>query len=225
MTRRLRGPARRLATGQGMVEFAIVVPVLMFLILSVVQLVLLYRAKATVDYAALEAARAGAVHGASKDKIEAGFARGITPLFATDSSVGGAMAAWGRAKGETWRYADIEIISPSRAAWNEFRELQHDGRYALPNDSLAFRSNRVGRSGVNVQDANVLKIKVTYRYPLVVPFVGWVLKGKSERIKVDSPVERARMQALMYDDRLPIESYAIVRMQSPIGERAAQRLP
>lgn len=214
MNRRLRPYApRRDAGGQSMVEFIVAAPVLFFLILSLVQFVLLYRIKATLDYAALEAARAGAVHGADKDAMNEGLARGMTPLFAHKTTPLELERAFGESRIQMGLFGKIEVINPTRAAWNEHREKQYDGEYALPNDSLAFRNDRVGRSGVNVQDANILKIRVTYQAPLVVPFVSWVLGGKSEYLKAGT-FEGSPLNVITH--RLPIESYAIVRMQSPI---------
>lgn len=214
-----RNPRRGMA-GQSTVEFIIAAPVALFLILCIIQLVLLYRAKSTLDFATLEAARAGAVHGAKMGEIKQGLAEGLTPLFATQASMGGVAMAFGKAKLEVLNplYTEVKIISPTAAMVNEHRERQHNGRYALPNDNLAFRSARIGRTGVNVQDANILKIKVTYHYPLVVPFVGWVIKGSSELIRRSNPLDRVslRPDPLGGHDRLAIESYAIVRMQSPI---------
>ncbi|RMH93889.1 hypothetical protein EBB59_04065 [Lysobacter pythonis] len=202
--------------GQSIVEFIIAVPVLLFLVLATVQFVLFYRAKSTLDYAALEAARAGAVHGAKMSEIKKGLAQGLTPLFTTESSLAGISKARAKAGYEVNHplYTKVEIISPTRAMWNEHKERQYNGRYALPNDNLSFRDARVGRSGVNVQDANILKVKVTYQYPLVVPFVGWVLQGKSLFVKSSNAFDNGGLHRL--SGRLPIESYAIVRMQSPI---------
>lgn len=216
MSPRLRSyTPRRDAGGQSMVEFIIAAPVLLFLILSIVQFVLLYRIKATLDYAALEAARAGAVHGADKSEMKNGLARGMTPLFAHKTSMTELETAYLKAKAEMALFGKVEVINPTRSAWNEHKEKQYNGQYALPNDSLAFRSDSVGRSGVSVQDANILKIRVTYQAPLVVPFVSWVLKGKSEYLK-SGTFEGSPLNPIT--DRLPIESYAIVRMQSPIYE-------
>lgn len=199
-----------------MVEFIIAAPVLMFLILSIVQFVLLYRIKATLDYAALEAARAGAVHGADKGEMQKALARGMTPLFAHKTTPLELERAYAEARGKLFGFSKIEVINPTKAAWNEHKERQYKGEYALPNDSLAYRSDSVGRSGVSVQDANILKIRVTYDAPLVVPFVSWVLKGKSEYLQTGT-FETSPLNT--FTDRLRIESYAIVRMQSPIYER------
>lgn len=206
----------RETSGQSMVEFIIVVPVVLFMILFVVQAVMLYRIKATLDYAALQAARAGAVSGADRGRMREGLARGMTPLFTHGKDVTALHTGYYKARADMLIHSNIDVISPTRQAWSEFREKQHNGREALPNDNLAFRSSHVGASGVNVQDANILKIRVTYQAPLVVPFVGLVLGGRSAYLESgtfeSSPINRLT-------GRLPIESYAIVRMQSPVYER------
>lgn len=213
MRRRNPGVRRTHAGGQAMVELLIAAPVVFFMILMVVQMVLLYRIKSTLDYAALMTARAGAVSGLSHDDMNIAFAKGMTPLYTHKTGMLELGKAYAKARADLFLFGDITVVNPTRAAWNEFKERQYNGQYALPNDSLAYRSHAVGSSGVNVQDANLLKVKVTYDAPLVVPFVGWVLGGKSQYLKAGT-FESSPLTTLTR--RLRIESYAIVRMQSPI---------
>jgi hypothetical protein len=207
--------SRRSMRGQSMVELVIITPVLLFLLLSVIQAVLLYRMKSTLDYAALMVARTGAVTGVDRGEMQKSFAKGMMPLYSKDTGQVALEIAYGKAYADlnVLRRGHITVINPTRAAWSDFKERQYNGKYALPNDTLAYRSNAVGSSGVNVQDANILKVKVVYDAPLVVPFVGWVLGGKSQYLKPGT-FESSTLQPLT--NRLPIESYAIVRMQSPI---------
>lgn len=210
-------PRRRMA-GQSMIELLIVAPLVFFFILVTIQFVILYRIKATLDYAAFEAARAGAVNGANKSAMEEGLAKGLTPLFTTGKSLAALETGYLKAQLAVQNplFTQLEVISPTRAAWNDHKERQWNGRYALPNDNLSFRSTAIKASGVNVQDANILKIKVTYHVPLVVPFVGLVLRGDSALLEAGmfepSPANR-------FTGRLPIESHAVVRMQSPIFDQ------
>ncbi len=220
--------------GQSLPEFLIVVPIFIFLMLLIFQLVLVYRAKSTLDYATLMAARAGAVSNARIGEMKDGLARGLTPLYATETGVAGLTKAWLKTKADLVLNAKIEIISPTKASWNEFKERQYDGRQALPNDNLAFRDHAIGASGVNVQDANILKIRVTYDYPLIVPFVDRVMRGDSEYVKSDGFFDPANVDMkspvlsgpiLGNHFRIPLESYAIVRMQSPIYQTETRHLP
>lgn len=208
--------------GQSLLEFCIVVPAFIFLVLVIFQFVLIYRAKTLLDFAALQAARAGAVSGVDASQMRSALETGMAPLYASSPDVAGAAAA--RAKVEVlWKNPllspRIEVISPTRAAYSEFRERQNDGRWALPNDNLAFRSANIGGSGVSVQDANILKIKVTYPMPLIVPFADRVIAGLSDLL---TEGESYRPASMLIEDpltghrRMPIESYAIVRMQSPV---------
>lgn len=57
MRANLRPPARQ--HGQAAVEFIVIAPLLLFFCLGILQFALLYQAKATLDYATLQAAREG----------------------------------------------------------------------------------------------------------------------------------------------------------------------
>ncbi len=219
MTARLA--SARQQSGQSLVEFCIVVPAFLFLILVTLQLVLIYRAKATLDYATFQAARAGATSGVDRAKMQSALAFGLTPLLTASPDVGGVARARVKAELETRLFANIDVISPTRAAFNEYRERQYDGRYALPNDNLAFRADGVGASGLSVQDANLLKIRVTYQLPLIVPFADRVIAGLSALL---TEGESYRPPSMLIEEpvsghrRLPIESQAVVRMHSPIHD-------
>lgn len=151
--------------GQSLPEFLVAIPLFLFLLLLIFQLVLIYRAKTTLDYAALEAARAGAVHGADPARMRAALAKGLAPLYASDPGVGGLFEALVKANADMLLNANIEVISPTQEAWDAYNEPQYDGSPALPNDNLAFRPTDVAGGGVSIQDANILKIKVDYDFP------------------------------------------------------------
>lgn len=216
-------------SGQSLPEFLVVVPVFLFLILLIFQLVLIYRAKTTLDYATLEAARRGAVHGASIAEMHKGLAQGMTPLYATEADVTGVALAYGKAREDLRINSGIEVISPRRATWNAHKERQYDGSDAIPNDSLSFRARDIRGGEVNVQDANLLKIRVTYHYPLVVPFVDLVLRGRSNYVPADGLLDPANVPLrhplrggpwMGNHYRIELEAHAVVRMQSPIRDAA-----
>lgn len=57
-------------------------------------------------------------------------------------------------------------------------EAPEDADKEIPNDNLMYRSVDAGaNSGMNVQDANILKIRVTYCAKLIVPLVNRVIYG------------------------------------------------
>lgn len=214
-------------SGQSLPEFLIVVPVFLFLLLLIFQMILIYRAKTTLDYAVLEAARRGATHGASIGEMRKGLVQGLTPLYATSTGVSGVAEAYAKARVDLQFNSQIEIISPTRAMWDAYAERQYDGGRALPNDGLAFRGREISAGNVTVQDANLLKIRVVYYYPLVVPFVDRVLRGRSDYVHSDgifdpinvdlrSPWASGPIGGNHY--RMELESFAVVHMQSPIHE-------
>lgn len=64
-----------------MVEFLIIAMALLMLILGTIQFALIYQAKITLNYAAFETARAGAVDNARRWATELAFARALAPLY------------------------------------------------------------------------------------------------------------------------------------------------
>jgi hypothetical protein len=181
------------------------------LLLGIFQAILFYRAKAVVDYAALQAARSGAVHFAEKSAMQDGMLRGLLPLYAHEPGKAEIFEAYAKAKVDLLTgAANIDIISPTQRAFDDWKEKQFDGVEAIPNDSLPFRGDAVGGSGLTVQDANVLKIRVTYKYPLIVPVI-------DRMIGTLDPARSLAKGHKVYS--LSIESQAIVRMQTPIRDR------
>ena len=212
-------PAHR-QRGQSMVEFCIVVPLFLFLLLLILQMVLIYRAKSTLDYATFQAARTGAVNGADPDAMRNRLALGLVPLWTHSPDLGDIAAARAKTQGELLLgHATLEVISPTKQMWNQFRERQYDGRLALPNDTLQYRNRAINpQTNVHIQDANVLRIKAQYDFPLIVPFVDRVIVGAS-RLLSEGPDTRLRRDLISGRYRLPLVSSAEVRMQSPVYEQ------
>ena len=200
--------------GQSITEFLVSMFGFGLLLLALLQVILLGRAKTTVDYAALEAARAGALYGADKGKMQWGLARGLTPLYATATAsptAAGTFEAEWKAYAEVLGFSTIKVLSPTAGSFDDFKEAQYDGTMALPNDTLNFRPTSVGsRGGLSVQDANILKIRVTFSYPLIVPVIDRMI----------GTLDLARTAAQGHNVySLPIIASAMVRMQSPITNR------
>lgn len=198
--------------GQSLTEFLVCIAVLGPMLLGLFQAILLYRAKTVLDYATFQAARSGATNFAQVSAMCDGLAAGLTPLYTHEATATGLLAAKGEAFGDvcTFKAAKITIVSPTQAAFTDWKEAQYDGVAAIPNDSLPFRGSKIGKnSGMTVQDANVLKISVTYKYPLVVPLIDRMIGS------VDVARSAAKERTVY---SLSIASQAIVRMQTPIRD-------
>ncbi len=64
-----------------MVEFLIVLPVMLMLVMGILQFALIYQAKITLNYAAFQTARAGSINNASIDAMQSAFASNMAPLY------------------------------------------------------------------------------------------------------------------------------------------------
>ncbi|MCU7921009.1 MAG: pilus assembly protein, partial [Candidatus Thiodiazotropha sp. (ex Epidulcina cf. delphinae)] len=200
--------------GSAMTETLVSLPLLLLLGLGGLQTALLYDAKTTLNYATFEAARIGAVSHAQSDAMREELGLRLAPLFGGDGSMRKAMAAITRASLDVRDkgFTQIEIINPTIEAFDEFGRDLYDPRtdevrFGIPNGHLRWRSRSIGSSGVNIQDANLLKIKVTYGYKLRVPLMDRLIPALMSRIDPQN--------FIFYTvGRIPITSVATVRMQS-----------
>ena len=70
-------------TAQAMVEFVIIIPVMLMLILGIIQFALIYKAKITLNYATFQTVRAGTLNHASSSSMEKAFTSNMAPLYTT----------------------------------------------------------------------------------------------------------------------------------------------
>ena len=171
---RTRRQGRRLDSGQAIVEYIIIFPVLLILIMGAIQIALIYQAKFTLNYAAFMGARQGALKNANLNSIKDGVAAGLAPLFMRwDGSGAPGLVDLSKARVistiEVFNpmTAKVEIISPTKQAYDDIVAVTKGTE--IPNDNLMYRSG--SGDGMSIQDANLLKIRVTYCVKLVVPFV------------------------------------------------------
>lgn len=226
--------------GQSATEFLIMFPALIFLIFGVIQWGLIYQARSTMNHAVLLAGRAGAMNHGSKAEMRKALAAGLTPLFASDASMSGYTAARDKARTEisVANLATIAVVNPTPQAFADFGQVRLDGRGGasdreIPNDTLTYRNPAPGpTSGLSIQDANLLHLRVTYCYRLIVPVVGRMIHvvsnaltplahslqghGMSDPFGIgDSPAIDPCTRPLIAGPRIRIQSEAVVRMQSP----------
>lgn len=201
--------------GTAIVEAVIALPILLVVILGSIQFGLIYEAKATLNHASLQAARAGAVSHAQPDAIRRGLARGLAPLYSPESSLQGFASTVARINAELLTDARIRILNPTREAFADFSE-DVDGVREIPNDRLHVRSTAIGtQSGLNIQDANILKVEITYGYELKVPLVNWFISRVLLAVRRGGATADAFEQQLLRRTLLPIVATSTVRMQSP----------
>jgi RHS repeat-associated protein len=197
--------------GGATAEFLISVPALLLLGLGGLQTLFFYDAKTTLTYATFEAAREGAVSHAQTQSMRNELGVRLSPIFGGDGSATEALESMAESTLEVNNllFTKIEVLNPTREAFDDFGvNNPANGKRELPNDNLKSRSRAIGaKSGVNIQDANLLKVKVTYGYELKVPVINKILPAI---LKWTDPGNIAYYLA----GRMPMSAVATVRMQS-----------
>lgn len=231
-------PYFRFEQGQSAMEFLVIFPVLVLLTFGTIQFALLYQARATLNHATMLAARAGTLHNGDKDAMRTALATGLAPLFASEANMAGYTTALAKATMETAGMSNmikLDVLNPTSAALNDFGRPRLDGMTGdeLPNDTLNYRTTTIGASSkISVQDANILHVRVTYCYRLIVPVIDRILyatvnasspthvglqaNGMSNPFGTgDEPLIPPCVNPLFSGPRIHIQSEAFVRMQSP----------
>ncbi len=233
--------------GQTFVEYLVILPVLLLLLLGAIQFGFIYQAKSTLNYAAYLAAREGALDAGKKSSMQNALASGLTPLFTHQATPAGVVAGRATAFFETKPIPGINVspskivvLNPTADQFRDFavNSLAGGSGKEIPNDTLSYRKTTLGaKSGVPIQDANILKIRVTYCYQLTVPIADRVIHALSVGINSFTDGHSltefyGRGSALEYflkdpcravntfgkGHRIEIQSEAIVRMQTPFLE-------
>lgn len=230
-------PANAHQSGQALVEYIYVFPILLLLILGAIQFGFIYQTKVTLNYATFVAARQGALNNGKMTEIVEGLTAGMLPLFAHSGNNDNKRdmdllkSAWKLASVQLKdnKLTEITIVNPTAAMYEGFRG-QSEGGSEIPNDNLMYRSSALV-GNVNIQDANLLKVRVTYCYRMAVPILNKLIYN----LAIDPPVTPAigptgadmlaskaagtasgRCTNSPVDEyRIPLTSEAIVRMQSP----------
>jgi hypothetical protein len=124
----------------------------------------------------------------------------------------------------------IERISPPSSAFEDHGVTDPTGKFGgklIPNDHLKYRSSKVkGSSKLSLQDANLLKLRVTYCHPMIVPMISTAIQKLMGVPGPDpDPLDGWQVPTLgsfhencYTEGRMPIVAQAIVRMQTPMKD-------
>ncbi len=233
--------SRRRQSGASLVELIIVVPVFAFLLAGIFEIALMYRTKALLNAATFEAAQQGSLNNALLPRIQDGLAQGMMPLYLRRRNAVGVAAAYAQARLRiATLVGGVRIVSPSRNVFEAFDERQmirttRDSaerlQQVIPNDNLMWRnaqSRNVTVDGqtvpMNVQDANLLKVRTYWCYQLLTPLLDrvlWDLASGRTRLLFGPALneDERRCAALSLatgDFFLAVTSSSVTRMQSPV---------
>jgi len=196
--------------GASLVELVVAAPFLLMMGLGTIQMGLMYHAKTTLNYATFEAARVGSVNHAQVEPMQAELAYRLAPVHGGRGSEESAGAAIARAMVDAAHplFGTVEVINPTSAmfdAWEVEDSITREKQ--IPNHHLRHQDAGLIKAGVNIHDANLLKIKSEYGYELKIPFAGKMI---TETLRVLNPAKAHYYSA----GRVPLTSTATVRMQN-----------
>lgn len=200
--------------GSAIAETIVAVPILWLVIGLAIELAVLFETKAALNHATLQAARAGMVANAEPSALINGLSRGLLPLYSPDPGLAGAAETLAtEVLPDVLVFSRIRVLNPTRAAFSDFGENANGDRQ-IPNDQLHRRSTGAGgASGISIQDANLLKVEVTYGAESKVPGLGALL---TRSILLFNSAQLDNFErGLLLAGRLPVLATATVRMQTP----------
>jgi len=207
-----------------MVEFVVVGPIITVLGLAILQYSLMFFAKSQINHATFMAARAGSVAHANVGTITVAYQKALIPLYGGGQNTAELVTAYARAVADlTPDTLRIEVLNPTKESFDDYAKDsalndQYNAR-AIPNSSLAVRNNldAVGTSsGQTLQDANLLKLRVTHGYEPKVWLLGLIYKKYLQWL--DTGVDSFNTQ-LIDNGRIPMVSHVTIEMQSDAVEQ------
>jgi uncharacterized membrane protein (UPF0127 family)/Flp pilus assembly protein TadG len=214
--------------GSSMIEFTVVGPIISMLGLTVLQYSMLFFAKGQINYAGFMAAREGAMAHADILSVQQAYVRALVPLYGggqTPAELANSLAKATADLGPNGAgNLNIELINPtseSFADWNDpalQQALNTGGKRVIPNAGQAFKSQAVGAtSGQTIQDANIIKLRITQGYLPKIPFVS---KLYTTYLKWLDPHTDAFHTKLVDAGRIPVVTNVTMQMQSDVIEPA-----
>jgi len=157
-----------------MLETVIALPVVLLLGLLITQWAFIIQARSMIDHASYMAVRAGALNEGELAPMRRAFARAITPMNLAGTGTQAFETAYlTRSLPAARMHARFKILNPTRAAFADHAQTDHQGRQYLPYRDLANHPRKPGRrSGVSIHHATRLTLEVTYGLDLLVPSPG-----------------------------------------------------
>jgi TadE-like protein len=210
------GGKARCQRGSAMIEFAVVGPILTLIGTTILQYALMFNAKNLVNHASFMAARAGTMGNAKLSSVEMAYARALIPLYGGGRDAGELAQTFVKVQTDMAGNAKLEMLNPTKESFDDWGDedlRQKYGARAIPNSSLAFKDpNEIkGNSGQNIQDANLIKLKITHGYELKVPLAGTMIQFMMKWMDNG----RDSFATEMYSKRrIPLVTHVTMQMQS-----------
>jgi hypothetical protein len=164
-------PPRDGQSGQAVVEAAIILPAMIFLLLCAIQITLLQQARLATEYAAFTAARAGVVMNGNPAPMEQAATWAVLPTFGRADSMTELTKTMARfqaqeqvLKAVNLQQITVAVLNPRKA---DFAQQSH-----LQGREIDFDDVRP-----DVSRATLLSLQVRYLYQLRVPFANKMVQS------------------------------------------------
>lgn len=166
--------------GSAMIEFAVVAPIITLMGLAILQYGLIFFAKNQYNHAAFMAARAGSTGHADINAIRQAYVRALVPLYSASPRPVDLALAGSKAQADADANLQIEMLNPTAESFADFNDVDLQNTIGggthrvIPNGGLAYKKAIFipAGSGQNIQDANLLKLRLTHAYKPQVPLIG-----------------------------------------------------
>lgn len=209
--------------GASLVEFVVVGPILTLLGLALVQYGMLFFAKNQINHAGFMAARAGSAGNASLAAVRDAYAIALVPMYGGGQSPEALAKSLVAARADVELATRIEMLSPTKESfddWNspELQKRLNTSKRVIPNSNQAFKSADVGAtSGQTIQDANLIKLRITQGYKPSVPLVSGIYRSYMKWLDPKTDTFHTEMVSA---GRIPVVSHVTLEMQSdPIEDK------
>ena len=202
-------------SGASLAEFLVAAPLVLLVGMATLQAGLIYHGKTTLNYAVFEAARTGATHNAQVAVMRDELGQRLAPVKGGDGSLEHMALSMAKSvvDANDATTTELSILNPTPAAFDDWGLVSSvTQQRIIPNTHLRHKSDEIGfASGLTIQDANLLKVRVVYGLDLKVPVVSDLIAEAMQIIDVENSHYYQRK-------KFPLSAVATVRMQSDAWE-------
>lgn len=202
--------------GSAMIEFVVVGPVVTLLGLAVLQYGMLFFAKNQINHASFMAARAGSMGNANLSTVANAYTKALIPLYGGGRNQAELTEAYGKAVADVAGNTRIELLNPTKESFDSWNDvtLQNSighGKKVIPNSGLVFKNPNELKAGQSIQDANIIKLRITHGYEPKVPLIKLIYTKYLQWL--DPNTDNFHSQ-LVNAGRIPVVTNVTLQMQS-----------
>ena len=215
--------------GSAMIEFAVIGPIITMLGLAMLQYGMLFFAKNQINHASFMAARAGSMGNANLETARIAYVTALVPLYGGGQTVDELAASLAKATADVSANTRIELLNPTKESFDDWNDpvlqkaLATGSKRVIANSNQAFKDQTIRtKSGQTIQDANLIKLRITQGVEPKVPLIANIYKTY---LKWLDPRTDAFHTQLVDAGRIPVVTSITLHMQSPAIEGSPVSMP